>query len=262
MPLHVARDLSSAKLLLASGADINARDRNGNTLLHIAASTANARIIAVLLVNGADVNAKDSTGRTPAALADTDTSRRAYSMGWRAYADMAQIGVDENMFYHVRDVSPKDFEEAIRTGDTDTVEKGLPEFDVSQNDQWDGNTLLHIAARHNQSEIAQLLLDNGAGINTKNNFGNTPLHTAANHWSTEVVELLLSRGANVNAQDNDGDTPLHQAIFHLVDTEIVKMLLSKANVNVRNKQGRRPVDLSTNEEIRRELEVIRRQRGV
>ena len=53
-----------AKLLIAEGADVNAK-KNGQTLLH-AAATFDRKVIAELLIaNGAEVNAKDDDDRTP-----------------------------------------------------------------------------------------------------------------------------------------------------------------------------------------------------
>src|SRR5262249_44832463 len=67
-PLHFAalsdtRDL--ADLLLASQADVNAKDRDRATPLHYAVKTGNADVVGLLLVNQADINAKAKYGQTP-----------------------------------------------------------------------------------------------------------------------------------------------------------------------------------------------------
>ena len=58
-----------AKMLLAAGADPNAKGPQGQTALHIAAQRGFNAIIKVLADGGADVAIKDSEGRTPAAYA-------------------------------------------------------------------------------------------------------------------------------------------------------------------------------------------------
>lgn len=56
---------------------------------------------------------------------------------------------------------------------------------------------LQFAAREGNTEIARILLDNGADVNHWALSG-TPLHCAVWSDNPETVELLLSRGANVH----------------------------------------------------------------
>lgn len=62
-PLHVVEDVDAAKLLLAAGADVNAVTGDGQTPLHLHASS--PAVVRELLAAGADVNARDERGRTP-----------------------------------------------------------------------------------------------------------------------------------------------------------------------------------------------------
>lgn len=50
--------------LLKAGADVNAKDKDGNTALICAAISENADVLAVLLKSGADPKIKDNTGKT------------------------------------------------------------------------------------------------------------------------------------------------------------------------------------------------------
>jgi len=70
--LHSAvavRRLDLVTLLLAHGADPDARAAGGLTPLHSAASGGQADLVRALIDRGADVNAADEIGRTPLALA-------------------------------------------------------------------------------------------------------------------------------------------------------------------------------------------------
>jgi len=54
-----------ASLLLSNGAAVNQQNQYGRTLLHEAAWNGHIGVIQLLLANGADVNARDPNGRTP-----------------------------------------------------------------------------------------------------------------------------------------------------------------------------------------------------
>jgi len=62
--------MDSAGLLNTNGADVNAKNKDGTTPIHLASTKAHNEGIADLLIaNGADVNAKDKDGLTPLAYA-------------------------------------------------------------------------------------------------------------------------------------------------------------------------------------------------
>lgn len=59
-----AGNVTEVRDLIAEGADINAKNAAGKTVLMVAANLGNARIVDILLSEGADVNAKDNLEST------------------------------------------------------------------------------------------------------------------------------------------------------------------------------------------------------
>ena len=55
----------TVKALLAKGADVNAKDKLGNTALFCAVKSGNIETVQALLAKGADVNAKNIIGEPP-----------------------------------------------------------------------------------------------------------------------------------------------------------------------------------------------------
>jgi ankyrin repeat protein len=96
---------------------------------------------------------------------------------------------------------------------------------------------LHWAAENGLTEIAALLIEQGADPNETDHFGNTALHLALNY--PEMISLLLESGANVDAENAMGNTPLHLAVK---DRRAVEELLAAgADVNARNGLGKTPL---------------------
>lgn len=74
----------------------------------------------------------------------------------------------------------------------------LPCFSCHQS----GFTPLHIACVYGHFELARLLIEAGAEIESKTKYGYTALHLAAQYGHKLIIELLLERGANPNALTN------------------------------------------------------------
>jgi len=62
-------DLNGVTALLKAGASATYRDRTGATLLHLAAMFNRQEMVALFVKSGADVNAKNAQGETPIDLA-------------------------------------------------------------------------------------------------------------------------------------------------------------------------------------------------
>ena len=77
--------------------------------------------------------------------------------------------------------------------------------------------------------VTRILLE-GADINAGGINGQTCIHLAARHWQKEVVQFLKEKGANLDEPDDFGVTPLHEAVG--VDNEEVVSYLITNNPDV------------------------------
>jgi len=86
---------------------------------------------------------------------------------------------------------------------------------------------LNIAVEKHFKKVAELLLNNGAYIQSKDYRGITPFIYAVKNKSKELVELLLKNGASGYTTDEHGDTVIHIALKNK-SKEIVELLMKKS----------------------------------
>lgn len=101
-----------------------------------------------------------------------------------------------------------------------------------------GRTPLLFACEGGHTEIAQLLIQNGANVNIADKFEKiTPLMLACLNGHRGIVQLLLENHANVNAADNFGSTSLIIS-SGFANIEIIKLLIQKgAEINATETNG-------------------------
>ncbi len=120
------------------------------------------------------------------------------------------------------------FHEAIVCGKKEIVEQFLEQSDTdwANTHSKDGFPPLSLAAFFDQTEIALLLLDNGADPNlaATNPTKVNPLHSAVAKENYELCKILLEKGANVNARQMQNVTALHSAV-HRGNLELTKLLM-------------------------------------
>uniref|UniRef100_A0A671X5Y8 Poly [ADP-ribose] polymerase n=1 Tax=Sparus aurata TaxID=8175 RepID=A0A671X5Y8_SPAAU len=244
------------ELLLRKGANVNEKNKDFMTPLHVAAERAHNDIMEVLQKHGAKVNALDTLGQTAlhrAALAGHLQTCRLL-LGYGADASLvslqgftaAQMGNEAVQQILNGGNSDVDYRllEAAKAGDLDTVKSLCTAQNVNCRDlEGRHSTPLHFAAGYNRVSVVEYLLHHGADVHAKDKGGLVPLHNACSYGHYEVAELLVRHGASVNVADLWKFTPLHEAAAK-GKYEICKLLLKHgADPTKKNRDGNTPLDL-------------------
>jgi len=230
-------DVDTVRRYLEQGGNVNAKyGFDGNTPLQRAAQNNNKDMVEMLIAKGADVNAKDKDGNTPLQRAAQHNRKDVAELLIAKGADVnakynAKNKEDYTLLHWAAQNNSKDVAELL-------IVKGA---DVNAKEK-DGYTPLLQAAWYNRKEVAELLIAKGADVNAKSNYGYTPLYFAVKNNNTNVAELLIAKGADVNAKFKYGYyTPLHWAVENN-NKNVAELLIAKgADVNAKFKDGYTPL---------------------
>lgn len=208
-------DPKAIRVLLERGADVDAKDSNDGTALHMAVSKGHVKTTKLLLSHAADINAKnEKDGATPLYLAACRGNDKTAKL-------LLSHGADVNL---KTDDGSTPLHSAARRGNAEITDLLLTHGVEVNPKSHDGYTPLHLAARSGQVEAAKLLLSHGADINAKTvKLGATPLYFAASKGYDQTTKLLLSHGAHMK-DGSQGRTPM-QYTERYIQRQLKTMLL-------------------------------------
>jgi ankyrin repeat protein len=162
-------------VLIEKGIDPDEKDKKGQSLLHLAAKVStrnNEDVTRVLIAKGANIESRNLLTETPLRVACASGS----------------VEVALCLIEHGADIN----------------------HNHNPHDDDDG-TLLHLAARKNQVQIAQMLFQKGASIEATDRHKHTPLHIACYNGHKQIALFLLDKGADIEAKSIVANRPLHLA---------------------------------------------------
>lgn len=214
-------------LLATQGANPDARDREGQSPLHLLASGGPrmAEILTALVNADADLDALNDAGRTClmqaavrseirllTALLDAGASPRiASARGHTSLLLAAFEGRSRAVERLIGAGAETGFGEAVALGNTPLASQLPTNLDLSQ-PVHNGETLLHRAARRGDFAGVHLLLERGADPNPLLSDDKAPLDAAADASRGRIVRLLLDYGADpARAVTQDARTLLNWA---------------------------------------------------
>lgn len=271
-PLHHASG-SATELLLAAGADPNARNADGAPVItHVITEIMwlspsdwqtgiNRAAVTVrrLLKAGADPNAADAKGNTALhyflqgddcedivrelIAAGTDINARNNEGATPLMLGAAQGWSDTLQFFlenHRPDLNARD-KRGLTAMHYTAERSGSSPTPLAEVGATIGNAPEEAVLLNNKAEVERYLT-NGGDVNVACAHGSTLLHWAAACGHTEIADMLLKAGANPNAPDNSGTPPLQLCFRHLygcyydIHEECAGLLLEAgANPNIKNR---------------------------
>lgn len=189
---------TKVKELVGRGAPVDALNKQGQTVLQVAARYSQADVVQSLLLAGADPN-QPSSGGYYAILAAVNSNSED------AVQHLIRHQVDVNVTWQGR--TPLTL--AAFAGNDKIVALLLRAgADVNAKGRL-GVTALGMTE---SSLVAAMLLNAGADPNARTDDGQTPLHSFVAVGDPKLVRLLLEHGAKPNIADHDGNTPLHDLV--------------------------------------------------
>jgi len=198
-PLHWAiHDEARARLLLAAGADKNAQQADGRSIVYQAATAGNANgLLAHLLATGAQPGVPTANGQTPlmaaAGRGDVEAMRLLVAKHANVNARSGTGGTALMAAAGSRNARAVEY----------LLSLGAEVNAVTKKNE----SALANAATAGDTESVTLLLAKGATVNIADDRGYTPLMYAAasESMNAAVVKALLAKGADVNST-GEGET--------------------------------------------------------
>ena len=262
-----SNNIGKAKTLVALGADVNQKNSYGNPIIHHAVSGGNPELVELLLSRGADVNAKGQFDRVAlhyankkgmakillahGATVDAPTNSGETPLHWAASGvngfskEVDLVEFADILIAHGADVNRKTGEgRSYKTPLNYAAESNnLPvaKLLIARGADVEGkgsSPLSSAGVNGDFVEMAQLLVENGARVNTPSPTGWYPLQTAAGRGNIKVTKYLLAQGADPNAADRAGFTALYSAAGSDYGSTTAEALLSSgANPNAKSIHG-------------------------
>ena len=257
-PLHDAArgSVEILKLLLAGGADINARNAKGNTPLMVSLAFTGAEPVSIpeenalfLLDSGADASIQNNAGENAADLAWSAPHKQA----------LARAGVQKTPFEHpladavfdedvhkVRRLLAAGAEpdKPLRSGSTllqvlaaesihdDAVENEIFRLLVQAGARLDDDVFLHLCG-WGSATMLQAMLETGFPIQPRGIATYEYLHKALHgHQPHCALPLLLQAGADINVEDARGYTLLIDLAMsdYFIDRNLTELLKHQPNL--------------------------------
>lgn len=208
--------------------DLEKRNSESNTALHMAAKYGHFNIAEYLLEKGAYIDAKGEFGVTPLMTATFHYHYDIMDMLVKHGANL-----EENIGFPYYTIlawcASKEHYDALEY----FINCGA---NIDIKDSISGDTPFMTAIKEGKIHLMKYLLEKGADINAKNDYGDTALLRAVDEDNLEALKFLLKKGVDINCKNNEGYNPILSAAAR-GQLEMMKYLL-KNGFTLKDKTNR------------------------
>ncbi|XP_063053700.1 ankyrin repeat and SOCS box protein 13 [Engraulis encrasicolus] len=200
--LHYAAahgDVPQLQKLLKEGAAVNMVAMDSITPLHEACIQGHSQCARLLLDAGAHVDARNIDGSTP--LCDACAA---------GSLECVQLLLERGAMVNPPLFTFSPLHEACMGGNSECVKLMISEGASMEAHDCHYGTPLHVACARQHKDCAKVLLNAGANVNAAK-LHETALHHAAKVNNVELIEMLMEFGGKVYARDNMGKKPIQYA---------------------------------------------------
>lgn len=185
------------KFLIENGADLHVRDKDSETVLHVACDRGNTQILSLLIQSGSELDSKDKYDMTPLSI---------YLIRQENKPELVKLLLENGASVNFVDNCGHGY---LHNCDNSDTIKEILKYGPDPNLQNSINeTPLYIKVLHKRLNCARTLLEFKADPNIAKAGGWTPLHIAANEGYRDFVKDLIRFGANVNVASAQNVTTL------------------------------------------------------
>lgn len=201
-PLHLASKFSNYDImdyLIRNGANVDCTDALGQTCLHQVARDDDVQGVRLLLSHGADPMLVSLQGYTAAQVAKENALKVLKEERKGRVVELPKEPSPD---------LPNELEiqllEASKSGDLVTVKRIIssnPKLVNCRDTEGRNSTPLHFSSGYNRVAVVEYLLQNKADVHMQDKGGLVPLHNSSSYGHLEVSQMLIKAGANPNSLD-------------------------------------------------------------
>ena len=234
--LHLAAglgDVGMVELLLNNGANIDIQSLDGDTALHIATSNNYLKLVILLISRRANRQIRNKKHLSPVDMALEKNFEEATRILLEDNEVIRGVSFNHTAEFHIQSGSSRSTMQKNRMRNS-ADNKVEAKDNLSQEESLNSTNCPSIASPANTGESED------SGAKNKDTDSKISLHEAARSGNIDDIRKGLVAGSSVNGKDATGKTPLHVAVIAGRLNAVKELLKAGADVDLLDHDGRRP----------------------